>query len=164
MKKLTVGVALLAFCLTGAAAIQAAPSSKDKADSTRIEAPANPATMTREDWKAYSTKLEKALASDHEGLKFSALRLIIQYGESMKFSDFAVFDVMRIYRDHDHERARRMAVVTLGHMKNDWAIDFLQRSLKFEKAETIKHTMQAVIVGYHARQAQERLGPARVNV
>ena len=162
MKTLTLSVALLVFCLTGATAIQADPDGRDKADSTRIEAPANPAAMTKEDWKAYSNKLEEALASHHEGLKFSALRLIIQYGESMKFSDFAVFDVMRIYRDHDNERARRMAVVTLGHMKNDWAIDFLQRSFKFEKIDCIKHTMQAVIVDYRVRQARERLGPARV--
>ncbi len=162
MKKLTICVTLLAFCLTGATAIQADPGGKDKTEPTRIEAPANPAAMTKEDWKAYSTKLEEALASHHDGLKFSALRMIIQYGEYMEMSPLAVFDVMRIYRNHDNEQARRMAVVTLGHMKNDWAIAFLQRSLKFEKTDCIKHTMQATIVDYHVRQARQRLGPGRV--
>ena len=161
MKTLIIGVTLLAFCLTGATATQADPGGKDKADSTRIEAPANPATMTKEDWKAYSHKLEEALASHHDGLTFSALRMIIQYGDNLDLSSLAVFDVMRIYRDHDNERARRMAVVTLGHMKNDWAMAFLQRSLKFEKSDGVKHTMQAAIVDYYVRKAQERLGPAR---
>ena len=55
-----------------------------------------------------------------------------------------------------------MAVVTLGHMKNNWAIAFLERSLKFEKTNCIKHTMQATIADYRTRQAQAKLGPAKV--
>ena len=161
MKTLIMGVALLAFCLTGATAIQADPGSEDKTE-PKLEAPANPATMTKEDWKAYSNKIEEALASHHDGLKFSALRMIIMYGENLELSPLATFDVMRIYRDHENERARRMAVVTLGHMDDNWAIAFLERSLKFEKTDCIKHTMQATIVDYRVRQAQKKLGPARL--
>ncbi len=163
MKMLTLCVTLLAFCLTGATALHAYPGGKDKTEPTRIEAPANPAAMTQEDWAAYSHKLEDALASHHDGLKLSALRMIIQYGDYMEMSDLAVFDVVRIYRNHDNERARRMAVATLGHMKNNWAIAFLERSLRFEKTECIKHTMQATIADYRARQAARELGPAKVN-
>ena len=162
MKMHIVGVTLLAFCLTGATALHADPGGKDKTEPTRIEAPANPAAMTQEDWAAYAHKLEDALASDHDGLKLSALRMIIQYGTYMEMSDLAVFDVVRIYRNHDNERARRMAAATLGHMKNNWAIAFLERSLQFEKTDCIKHTMQATIAAYRAEQDKTKLGPAKV--
>lgn len=114
-------------------------------DPDKIEAPANPATMTAEDWGVYCDRLEEALASTNDGLRQGALRMVIQYGHHMKFGRLAVFDAVRLYRDHDDVRIRRMATVALLQMNDSWAFDFLQRSVAFEKDKTVKRTILAVL-------------------
>ena len=77
--------------------------------------------------------------------------MIIFYGDQLDVKA-SVFDVVRIYRNHEDDRMRRMAVVALGTMQSGWAIDFLTRSLGFEKTPAVRQTMQAVIAAYHASQ------------
>ena len=67
--------------------------------------------------------------------------------------DEAVFDVMKIYRTHQNESMRRMALVALGHMDSSWAIGFLTRAQKFEKSPVLLHTLQAVVNDYHERHS-----------
>jgi len=104
-------------------------------------------------WDDYADRLEAALDTDHKGLNHAALRLVIAYGDNLSLDEDAVFDVMRIYRDDDSERARRMAVVALAEMDSDWAISFLERSSRFEKSETVKQTILAVLE-LHNRDSQ----------
>ena len=33
---------------------------------------------------------------------------------------------MRVYRDHDDQNVKRLAIVALGNMGNRWAIEFLE--------------------------------------
>ncbi len=77
--------------------------------------------------------------------------MIIFYGDQLDVKA-SVFDVVRIYRNHEDDRMRRMAVVALGKMQSQWAIGFLTRSLGFEKTPAVRKTMQAVIAAYHASQ------------
>ena len=107
--------------------------------------PSDAPTLSRVEWDAYSDRLEAALEIEHTAINHSALRLIIAYGENLSLDQEAVFDVMRIYRDGDSERARRMAVVALSEMESDWALSFLERSSRFEKSETVKQTILAVL-------------------
>jgi hypothetical protein len=113
--------------------------------------------LTIQQWETYARQLSGALASGHEGLQQGALRMIIQYGNYLPFERPAVFDVVRLYRDHENPRMRRMAVVALGQMHDAWAIDFLERSARFEKELSVRHTIVSVLAAHEAAL----LGPAR---
>jgi len=102
-------------------------------------------TLTRTEWAAFGERIELALESSHTGLQHGALRLVIAYGDNIEMSEDAVFDVMRIYRNGQTERARRMAVVALAEMDSRWAIGFLNRSWRFEKSPLVRQTILAVL-------------------
>jgi hypothetical protein len=38
-----------------------------------------------------------------------------------------------------------MAIVAIASTHDDWALDFLERSLKFEKSGVLRHTLAAVL-------------------
>jgi len=107
----------------------------------RLNAP----TMSVDDWKLYGEQLENALASDHQGLQNSALRLVIAYSDNLDLGNTAVVEVMQLYREGDSDQIRRMAVVALGQMQSKLAVDYLERSYQFEKSESVKKTILAVV-------------------
>lgn len=107
--------------------------------------PLRPPTLTRVEWDEFGFRLEVALASGHRGLQNSAMRLIIAYGEHFDLAESAVFDVMRLYRNGDSSRIRRMAVVALAQLDSDWAMKFLKRSVRFEKSDQVRHTILAIL-------------------
>jgi len=115
--------------------------------------PPHPATpnLPAAHWKAFSVNLVKALLSDNEGLKLAALQHVINYGDAVNV-EAAKFEIVRLYRDHEKERVRRMAVVALGAMHDEWAIDFLKRSVEFEPSDEVRQTMQAVLASYYATE------------
>jgi hypothetical protein len=88
-------------------------------------------------WEAFSANLVKALATDNEGLRLSAMQHVITYHQNLKVNA-AVFDLVRIYRLHHNQRVRQLAVVTLYHIGDDWAMNFLKRNLRFEENPTIR--------------------------
>jgi hypothetical protein len=145
MKRLLSIFTLLVVCASSVAAGTTGLTGPPGDEPDRIEAPANPAAMTAADWQVYCDRLEAALASKNEGLRQGALRMVIQYGHYMDFGRLAVFDAVRLYRDHADDRIRRMAVVALLQMNDSWAFDFLERSVPFEKDQTIKRTILAVL-------------------
>jgi len=104
--------------------------------------------LSESQWDQFSDNLVDALKTSHPGLQQAAMRLVINYSDDLNVEE-AVFDVMRIYRDHPDENFRRMAVVTLGSMQSDWAIKFLERSVRFEKSETVRSTIRAVVSEYN---------------
>lgn len=144
MKRFPPLLLILAVALATASPLYATPDSPALADPAETTA-----DLSTVDWEAFSTNLVRALASDNDGLHVSAMQLIIKYGDRLDV-DRARFDVMRLYRDHDDDRVRRMAVVTLGTMQNGWALGFLTRSIDFEKNPAVRHTMQAVLADHRA--------------
>ncbi len=116
------------------------------------------AKLTTAQWYSYGDRLADALASGHEGVQQGALRMIILYGDYMELKRTAVFDVVRIYRNHQDDRLRRMAVVALGKIQDPWGLDMLKRSARFEKSPGVGHTIQAVL----AESGTIDLGPAKV--
>lgn len=105
----------------------------------------NAPSMSATDWKAYGEQLHDALSLDHEGLQHSALRLIIAYSDNLDLGNDAVVDLMRLYREDDSEQVRRMAVVALGQLDSPLAVDWLERAQSFEKTDTVKRTIAAVV-------------------
>lgn len=117
------------------------------------------AKLTSAEWAAYGERLGDALASGHDGLRQGALRMIIQYGDDLRLRRPAIYDVVRIYRNHDDDDLRRMAVVALGETNDAWAIDLLRRSVRYEKTPRVRHTIISVLASHDAAS----LGPAKIS-
>jgi len=145
MKKITtlMAVGVVTFGLSVSA--YAGPNSDDdpRAEMAELDASAK-AAVSRAAWDAFSKNLVNALKSDHDGLREAAMRFVIQYGDQVDVKA-AVFDVMRIYRNHENQNLRRMAVVALGHMNSDWAISFLRLSVEYESSDALRHTLRSVV-------------------
>ena len=112
----------------------------------RAQAP----SMSRLDWQNYGNHLSDALTGEHVGLRHSALRLIIAYSDQLNMGNETVVDLMKVYRDDDSEQARRMAVVAMAELDSDLAVDYLERSHEFEKSESVKRTIAAVVAAHKA--------------
>ena len=166
MKRTATIIAFLAlFCTFSTEAY--ANTDGDDVKKAKTEAEAKAALVASEaaaidaaTWKAFSTNLVHALKMDNDGVKVAAMQYVIRYGDKLDVGA-AVFDVMRIYRNHKDDDVRRMAVVALSRMQSEGAIGFLRLSVEYEKSETVRHTIQAVVAEHGAAQA----GPAaRVGV
>lgn len=142
---------LVAACLLPMSAASAAPVPEK--EPIVLEDPGT-TDLSRAEWATFSKQLVRALTSDHEGLQLSAMQLVIKYGERVDVKR-ARYDVMRLYRDHENERVRRMAVVTLGEMNSPWAMQFLSRSRNFEKSDDVRQTITAVLAAYYTEQYAE---------
>jgi hypothetical protein len=95
------------------------------------------ATEKPTDWSSFSASLVRTLTSPNEGLQLSAMTQIIKYADHLDV-DNAVFNVMRIYREHENEKTRQLALTTLYKMKNKWAINYLRRAVLFEESPVLK--------------------------
>lgn len=158
---------LLLTLVFGATATQATaqPSASDEELGSMIEQMEDSlsnasvrAKLSTAQWHIYGDRLADALASGHEGLCEGALRMTILYGDYLGLQRPAVFNVVRIYRNHKDDRLRRMAVVALGKIQDAWAMDFLKRSVRFEQSPSVRQTILAVLAEYNAK----KLGPAKV--
>ncbi len=107
------------------------------------------------DWDAFSENLVKAIQSDNEGLQRSAMGMIIRYAEYLNVKD-ARFDVVRIFRSHKNSKVRQLAMVTLYHMKDDWAMYFLKRNIKFEKDECIRKHCCCIVNSFYAEKEAKK--------
>ena len=105
----------------------------------------NPATMTKADWSNYSKRLIETLTNENKGLQQSALQRIIRYGSYMENDRETVLEIVKIYRSHDDDRMRHMAVIALGELNDKWAMDYLKRAVHFEESSTIAHSMKYIL-------------------
>ncbi len=155
MTRIATIIALFALFCTLSTGVYAGPDGDD-AKKAKTEAEAKAALVASEaaaidaaTWKAFSTNLVHALTMDNDGVRVAAMQYIIRYGDKLDVGA-AVFDVMRIYRNHKDDNVRRMAVVALGRMQSGGAIGFLRLSEEYEKSETVRHTIQAVVSEHDA--------------
>lgn len=136
---------LLAAAVTigssGYASASVAPNEDDVIRSLETQAKS---AVTTVEWNRFSANLVDALKTGEHSVRNAAMRLVIEYGDRVDVSK-AKFDIVRIYRDGTDVKARRMAVVALGSMEDSWTDDFLQRSARFERSETLKKTILAVL-------------------
>ena len=101
--------------------------------------------LTGSQWELFNKSLINAIHSDNEGLREGALVQIAHYGQFLEFPELTVFEVMRMYRDHDDPQIQRLAIVALGNMGSHWAIEFLDMLAPYEDNETLKKTMEDVV-------------------
>jgi hypothetical protein len=101
--------------------------------------------LTGAQWQAFNQSLISAVVSDNSGVKEGALVQIAHYGDYMTFPELTVFEVMRMYRDSDDPKMKRLAVVALGNMGSRWAIEFLDMLSEYEPDDTIRRTMESVV-------------------
>jgi hypothetical protein len=129
------------------AALMFAPTTASQASPTGdalLKMPAPASQMSAEQWESFSGNLVAALATRHEGLQMGAMRLALQYADNVDVRGGLV-DIMRIYRNHEDENVRRLAVVTLGSTKSTLAVNYLRLNEAFEDSETIRKTIRAVL-------------------
>ena len=106
--------------------------------------PTPDASWVEADWAAFSENLVVGLASDNEGLKLSALQMIVRYGDHLDVQA-AAFDVVRMFQDHRDQRVRRMAAVACSRLKSGWAMGFLRMSEPFERDARVRTTLQSIV-------------------
>jgi hypothetical protein len=143
--------AAVLFTASPAVARDHSDDTASRLEAARVLLESSAGALSSSQLTALTHTLSDALESAHFGFQTSALRLVIAYGDQVEFSHRTVIDVVRLYRDHPDDRVRRMAVVALGTMDDDWGMDFLQRSLRFEKAGPVKHTIAAVLAEDRAK-------------
>jgi hypothetical protein len=131
------------------AALVAAPALADPP-----ELPTPQPSWTEADWQAFSENLLVGVAGDNDGLRASALQMIIHYGDRLNVQA-AAFDVARIYRNHKDERMRHLAAVSCVHLKNKWAVSYLRMSEAFERSPKIQHTIRALLAEEDARRSEK---------
>lgn len=95
-------------------------------------------------WDFFSKNLVNALNSDNEGVRNTAMRLVIQYYGKVDVKD-AMITVMGIYNNSKSENVRRMAVLTLARMNSNYAMNYLKLSEKYERSEVVQHTIRAIL-------------------
>lgn len=106
--------------------------------------PTPEATWKAADWDAFSQNLVAALAGENEGLKLSALQMIVRHGEHLDVRD-AEFEVVRLFRDHPDRQVRRLAAVACSELKSGWAMGFLRMSEDFEKDDRVRATIHSLV-------------------
>lgn len=102
-------------------------------------------------WKHVSKNLVRSLASDNEGLRQSAMAFFVEHADKLDIHE-AVYDVVRIYRNHPDLRVRKLALVTLYKMQNKWAMEFLKVDLRFQDHQELKNMAAAIVLDYQARK------------
>jgi hypothetical protein len=95
-------------------------------------------------WNKASKNMVTGLKDGNDGLKQSIMQNIIRFSDSLDV-DEAVFDIMSIYRDHEDEGMRQLALIALYKMKNSWALSFLERAIKFEKSDRLRKSICAIL-------------------
>ena len=101
-------------------------------------------TWTEADWRAFSENLVVGLASDNEGLKLSALQLIVEHGDRLDVRA-AEHDVVRLFRGHHDQRVRRLAAVACSRLRSGWAMGFLRMSERFEPDARVRATIHSIV-------------------
>jgi hypothetical protein len=102
-------------------------------------------------WQAFSDNLAVAVCSDNPGLRNSALEMIIQYADNLKFERGTIFDIVKIFRSKDDVNVRLLAMVALSKTEDSWAMDYLKRHAAFETDPRIKKICCCAVKLYYAK-------------
>jgi len=97
------------------------------------------------DWDKFSNSLVKSLKSDNEGVRLSAMQLVIKYGDKVNVSS-ARYEVMDTFMNHDNQKVRQMALVTLYKINNVFDMGLLERQYKFEEDPVIQNQLAAILI------------------
>lgn len=96
------------------------------------------------DWSKFSECLIKAIKSENEGVKLSAMQLMIRHSDKVEVAE-ARYEVMDLFFNSEKQNVRRLALVTLNSINHPLDMGLLQRQLKFEDDPVIKKHLAAVL-------------------
>lgn len=117
------------------------------------------AQVSDETWEKFSKNLVEAFQIPNDGLHVSVMQNIRIYDQlypgKLNVKN-AVFDIMRIYRNHKNPRMRRLALVTLYTIGDEWAIGFLKRNvgLGLESNESINKQSCCIVKNYYDKKTK----------
>ncbi|MFC2088097.1 hypothetical protein ACFLSX_00715 [Calditrichota bacterium] len=94
----------------------------------------------QENWEKFSQSLVETIKSQNDGLKQSAMQRIIQYSDKLDVKE-AAFDIYNVYRWHNNDNVRRLALVALYNTKYDWAMNQIVKDIKIEHSPALKRQM-----------------------
>lgn len=97
-----------------------------------------------DEWNTFSDNLVQALRSDNDGLKASAMQMIIKH-EGKVWVHEAAYDVYVIFKEHENAKMRQLALVALYKMQNDWFLDSIQNDFNEETDPAIRHQLLAIM-------------------
>ena len=97
-----------------------------------------------DEWNTFSDNLVQALRSDNDGLKASAMQMIIKH-EGKVWVHEAAYDVYQIFKDHENVKMRQLALVALYKMQNDWFLDSIRDDFDEETDPAIRHQLLAIM-------------------
>jgi hypothetical protein len=106
-----------------------------------------------DEWDSFSDNLVQALQSDNDGLKASAMQMIIKHGDKVYVNDAAI-EVYRVFVNHENVKMRQLALNALYKMQNQWFFDRISEEINDEVNPLIRHQLLAI--------AAERLN-AKIN-
>ena len=149
MKYFTTLVVVAVLCAPLAIGALADPGDEDTKSAITALRDAETTAISAARWDAFSDNLTHALKMDNDGVRMAAMQLVIRHGANVDVKD-AIFDVVRVYRGHEDDNMRRLAVVTLGQMQSPWAIGFLRLSEDYETSDTVRQTIRAVVADHKA--------------
>jgi hypothetical protein len=141
MKTRIVLLAIVVLCLTGAAI-----------------------SAEQVNWQAFSDNLAVAVCSDNPGLRNSALGMIIQYADNLKFERGTIFDIVRVFRDDKDVNVRLLAMVALYKTEDSWAMDFLKRHSAFETNPRIQKICCCAVKTYYSKMDSVRTASEKMLV
>ena len=116
------------------------PSSTND-DKVVLKVPARSA-LTAEQWQAFGNRVTEAMGSENRGVQMAALRLAAYHGDQLQLGHQASISAVRVYRNNPDPNVRKLAVVAIARMNHPWGIDFLTRSLDYEKSAGVKKVMR----------------------
>lgn len=103
------------------------------------------------DWDAFSHNLVRALVTPNDGLRQSAMRQVIKYGDNLDLNE-GVFEIVRMYRTHKDLQVRRLALATLPKTNSKWVMGFLRRAVEFEDSPVLRKQIYFILRQHDAKE------------
>jgi hypothetical protein len=97
-----------------------------------------------DEWNTFSDNLVQALSSDNDGLKASAMQMIIKHEGKVWVHD-AAYNVYVIFKEHENPKMRQLALVALYKMQNDWFLNSIKDDFEEETNPAIRHQLLAIM-------------------
>jgi hypothetical protein len=106
------------------------------------------------DWERFSSNIEIALSSGNAGLKQSAMQMIVRYNDHLNV-DKAAEKVVKEFTGNRSQEMRKLALITLYKIRDDWAVEILKKHRAHERNTQIKETIESIVSAYENKDVQE---------
>ncbi len=106
-------------------------------------------------WNTFSQNLVKSLTSENDGLKESAMQLIVEYADHVWVHE-AAFNIYNIYKTHESQKMRHLALITLYKIKNDWFMNELIEDIKTETSPVLRSQMISMVKEYYKNKSNDK--------